>query len=895
MTVTGTKKNQLIPRNLPLIVAFLAPIVILLLIYIMREIFPFGDEMYLRSDMYHQYAPFLKLFQTILKSGGSLHYSFEVGLGTNFMSTYAYYLASPLNWIVAILPSDHIPEIMSAYIFLKSGLMSLTFAWYLRRRFGKNTMLLAAFGTFYAMSGYMAAYSWNIMWLDCLVLLPLMLSGLERLVKEKKVVLYTVTFALSVISNYYIAIMLCIFSFLYVLYLIIAEGVPVHKNTGLLNDKTESVYDPDSEPAFASDYTDLHESSAGSGNADKNDLYDGDHNTSDRAVDAKSRFKEGIKSFGRYFLYTFLGGMMGAVIFLPALLTLFGTASAGSAFPNKLTAYFNLLELFAHGTINAKVTMMNGYLPNIYAGMAVFALLPLFWLNRKISVRERAGKTALLAILLFSFSFNIPAFIWHGFHFPNSLPSRQSFIYVFLILAVSYEALLKIRELSSKAVIVSFGIAVAAVFALQVLYDSEDYPTSVAWIGAGFLLLYLIFILFYRSRKTALRLFGTALLVIVFLVEAAVNTESTGYGTTSRVSYTEDNNAITYVLNEIEDEDFYRTEKLQRRTKNDGSWSDYRSASVFSSASTAALSDFYKAFGLQYGTNSFSWYGNTPLTTALLDVRYQLSNQNESSAFREYVTDRGGVFLYRSRYCLPLGFMVNETTQAEANLTSGNPFEVQNDFLDAAKGVPPIFKIGQKQEGDVIDYSVREDGHLYFYVDKKIKNLTIREKGGEGKSTTFTNLECPMIVYAGEVSAGQHLEISFTDEKEEIIGITDAMLDEKALSDAINALSEEPMKVVRFTDTFLEGEVETLKSGTLFTSIPYDKGWDVFVDGEKTEVGDFYGAFIQIPLSAGTHRIEFRYHVPGLLTGAILSVLALAGFVLLQILKKRVSQKERFF
>ena len=62
-----------------------------------------------------------------------------------------------------------------------------------------------------------AAYSWNIMWLDCIFLLPLILYGLEQLVQEKKGLFYCVTLGLSILSNYYISIMICIFMVMYVI------------------------------------------------------------------------------------------------------------------------------------------------------------------------------------------------------------------------------------------------------------------------------------------------------------------------------------------------------------------------------------------------------------------------------------------------------------------------------------------------------------------------------------------------------------------------------------------------------------------------------------------------------------------------------------------------------
>ena len=115
-----TKKNNFISNNLVLILAFLAPIFILICLFIAREIFPFGDEMYLRSDMYHQYAPFMKLFQTALKEGRNLEYTFHMGLGSNMVSAYAYYLSSPLNWLVSLFPSNLIPEIMGSFIVLSA-------------------------------------------------------------------------------------------------------------------------------------------------------------------------------------------------------------------------------------------------------------------------------------------------------------------------------------------------------------------------------------------------------------------------------------------------------------------------------------------------------------------------------------------------------------------------------------------------------------------------------------------------------------------------------------------------------------------------------------------------------------------------------------------------------
>ena len=192
------------------LLAFIIPVAIMLFIFIIRGIYPFGDESFLHIDMYHQYFPFLVEFFHKLKEGDSLFYSWNTGLGSNFLALYVYYLASPFNWLVIFCPENLLIEFITYFIVIKIGLSSLTFTYYLNKHFNRKDFSILFFSIFYAMSGYYAAYNWNVMWLDCIVLAPLIILGLERLVKEGKYKLYCITLALAILSNYYISIMICI-------------------------------------------------------------------------------------------------------------------------------------------------------------------------------------------------------------------------------------------------------------------------------------------------------------------------------------------------------------------------------------------------------------------------------------------------------------------------------------------------------------------------------------------------------------------------------------------------------------------------------------------------------------------------------------------------------------
>ena len=218
MLRTGNRRGlRLLKPSDGLVAAFFVPVVAMIIIFAQRGIFPFGEECFLRTDMYHQYAPFFSEFQYKLTHGGSLLYSWDIGMGVNFSALYAYYLASPVNWLLILCPKKFIIEFMTILIVLKTGLSGLSLSWYLKKHFGVNNFGVGFFGIFYALSGYMAAYSWNIMWLDCIMLFPIILLGLEQLVKEKRGTLYCITLGLSILSNYYISIMICIFMVIYVI------------------------------------------------------------------------------------------------------------------------------------------------------------------------------------------------------------------------------------------------------------------------------------------------------------------------------------------------------------------------------------------------------------------------------------------------------------------------------------------------------------------------------------------------------------------------------------------------------------------------------------------------------------------------------------------------------
>lgn len=805
--------------------AFIIPIVVLVIIYIAREIYPFGDNCFLRSDMYHQYAPFLKEFYNKFIQGESLTYSWNIGMGINFVALYAYYLASPLNWLVGLISPKYLIEMMSIFIIFKTGLASLTFCHYLSKRFNSRHIIIAAFSVFYALSSYLAAFNWNLMWLDCIVLLPLIILGIERIVKENKCTLYCVSLAVCIISNYYIAIMICIFS---VLYFII------------------TVYSAD--------------------------------------IERTSKYYT--KRFFSFISYSLIAGGLSAFLLIPVYFALQLTASGDVTFPTTLTRYFSIFEMLSRGLMNVEPAIFSAHEPNIYSSVIVFLMFPLYLFNKNINHREKAGKVLLIIIFLISFNLNIPNYIWHGLHFPNSLPCRESFIFIFLLLSLSFEAFKDIRKYTSKQIYGSF----AGVVVLFLLFDhfivNEEYSFTIVYISLIFLTLYLLIIRCFRTMAYQNN-FIIYLLFIVVICEAAINTNETAIGTTSRVYYVSDNEDIEKVLTTVENEDnsFYRIEKLQRRTKNDAAWHDYKGVSIFSSTANAGVNTYLGALGFEKSMNAYAFYGHTPLTASLLSVKYVLSDiLLEDSTFMDYYTKSNNVYLYENKYTLPLGFMVKSDFEKKLNINNSNPFEVQNSFVQETTGYANMFtQISINNANSYARFSVPESSHIYAYVYSSTENVIVDindELGINLSSKTFNNVQHNYIIDLGEIEEGNSVSI-YPQNSEDAINVYAASFDEEIFKSAFNVLNSNPFNISEYSDTKIKGNITADADGLMYTSIPFDKGFSVFVDGKKVKTNAFKDAFISVPITKGSHEIEFKYSPQGLLEGSIISIISLVLFILI--------------
>lgn len=808
------------------IIAFVIPLIIMTALYIAREIYPFGNNCYLRSDMYHQYAPFFSELWNKLRHGESLTYSWDIGMGTNFTALYAYYLASPSNWFIVLFPQKYMIEIMNVIIILKLCLSSLTFTYYISKHFNTRKCTIALFGMFYALSGFVAAYSWNIMWLDCLVLLPLIILGLERLVNENRCFLYCITLGLCIYTNYYIAIMVCISVVLYFIVLMAA-----YKGT-----RRPVIY---------------------------------------------------VKKFLNFAIYSLLAGGLAACLLLPEFYAFTLSASNNIEFPKKLSLYFSILNIVTRHLINVPVHLGLDHYPNIYCSVAVLLLFPLYVMDKKVDLREKIGKSALVLIFLTAFNLNIPNFIWHGFHFPNSLPCRQSFIYVFFLLTMCYEALSHLKSMTTKQLGGALWIAIGILlFIEQVFTVDETYDFTIVYISGAFILVYALIMLIHLKHEFKV----PVIIFIAFslcIIECTINMDSTGIGTTSRSSYLLDYDAVKTVTQTVADDDssFYRMDKkFGSRSNNDGAWHNYHSISTFSSTSNGAMEKFFGELGFEHSFNAYKYNGATLVTESLFSVKYAISNRIlTESPLRSYYTGSDGEFIYKNNYTLPIGFMTyNDPYGWEADSANDAGIENQNSLIKNLTGISNVFTLTYENATDA-NFEVKpvKAGHLY---------MIVRNTSCDTVTATINSSE---YTYKDLKKGGTIIDLGYATPDDIIVISGDTSmnasvytLESSRFIEAFNILNNNSLNVSEFTNNKITGTVNASKDATLICSIPYDNGWSVYIDGKKAETNDIYGALISVNVPAGDHTVTLKYMPVNFILGCIITSLCIIILIGIYTFKK---------
>jgi uncharacterized membrane protein YfhO len=850
-------------RNYVILFAFFLPVLILEIGYIANGVFPFGNRDILMVDLYHQYAPFVSNLQDKLRSFSSPLYSWSGGLGTSYLPLYAYYLASPLNLITVLFPKDNLTEAVLVLTLLKVGLSGAYFSFYLKGVHGEKSLITVAFSMLYALSGYVLAFSWNIMWMDTIYLLPLIMLGLVKLIRDGNGLFYCIFLAMALLSNFYMAFFICFFTLLY--YPVCLFKYHSVKKLSLL-----------------------------------------------------------IKKTARFIGFSLLSAGLSAVLLLPTYFQLKFTSAADDIFPKTLNNYFDLFDYITRHFTAAAPIMREGA-PNLYSGIVVLILLPVYFLCRSIPLKEKLCNLAVLFVLILSFNMNMLNFIWHGFHYPNQIPHRFAFVYVFLVLSMSYEAFKKLDEFSGKQ-IGNICLWVLGVILISQKFDDLSIDFHTVYISAIFIILYAVALT--RDRCNNTRPLSKSLILVVAL-ELTTNTIITSIkigsieGYAIRDSYAS-GKEVTQIRNQIssiadEDKGFYRLEILPSKTTNDPALYNYPGLSIFSSTISEKPVKMLENLGYHSnGINSYIYEGSTVILDSLFGIKYLIYrdlNIEEKLYKQTVATDELKTFI--NPYALSLGIQgTNELKNF--NSAGSNPLETQNLLMENICGVKDILIPIDQKQGSHDNLSFSSDNTKYYSFNRisKDKDSTARiqfamEEAEQvylyykapsnmngsgfvtvnGKKVDF-NAKHSSIINLGFCEAGTSAELNINFDKSSAetgsFEIYSYSLNLTAFEQAISLIREKSMTIESFTDTRIRGLVESESDGLMVMSIPFDKGWHVKVDDQEVITMAVDDCLLSFELLKGSHKIELWYFPEKLFTGLMITLASALILILLFINKSGI-------
>lgn len=876
--------------------AFILPVIILIITYITMGMSPFGEKSVLTLDMDGQYVYFFEQLRDIYTGQASLFYTFERSLGGEFLGFFTYYLASPLSYLVVLFPASAITEAIMTMFLLKSGLAGLTFAIYLSHTRKRNPAGFTIFSVMYALCAYATMYQFNTMWMDALIWLPLIVLGIEGLIKHGKFKLFIISLALAICSNYYIGYMLCIFVAIYFF------AFYVSKSQDEINGLNET-----------------------------------------------NHF---VKSLVRIAVASLIALMISAAIVFSAYysLSLGKSGYQDNIFNGDLR--FDLLNLIAKMFLGGFDTVRLVGTPNIYAGLLPLILLPAFYISKKVSGREKVVFTVLCLVFVTSFSINAIDLAWHGFQAPIWFNYRYSFMFSFIILLMAYRGYESIDELNVSLIGKTVCVLTLILIIIQktVVLTRYEYlngswqPVEVkpgltmVWVSILFLALYLL-IFFLRKHLAQAT---TVLLVIVVFSEILVNTiinwdgELKDGGVAYRDNYRNyvDNlSEVTAELNKL-DTGFYRTEHTFNRKYNDNLVLDINGISEFTSTFNASTVDFLGRLGFHTSSPIVKYSSSNPITDSLLGIKYVIGSMNDdtngkfdgknsiNNSYKSVITKNGYV-VYENPYVLPIAYCVDKDMQQRLN---------ELDFFEGSKSFPSITKnlfdsilgydsgifsvcnyttnkgtlygieydvFGGKSFNSADDtrpayfyFTVQAttDGNIYMHLPSPHTTSAKLSINGDTYIENFFQNETKTVYDLGYFEKGEvvTVKLEFTwwrlylwDTKDYFVQIN-----EERFEEAIRTLRDGGLKIDEHSDTHITGTISSQKDNAVFTTIPFDKNWQVYVDGERVDTYEALNSLLCFDITEGEHTVEMKYvHTPFVL-GAVIGLFGIALLVALCLLDK---------
>ncbi len=913
--------------------AFFATFLAYVLIYKLSGFYPFDEKglTTLMSDQRDQYVAYMRTYQYALKHGESLVYSLSKVFGGDFQSLFTYYLASPFNLFVVFISSAEIPA-----FFFYTSIIKMSFAsanMYLLARYmtKKRRVGYLAFSFAYGLISYAFIYMFNFMFLDGLMILPLVTLGLKAIEKGEKLWIYPLSLGYALMTSWYIGAMICIYAVIFfVLRFAFMDG----------------------------------------------------------------GIRERLKYLMRFAIFSLLGGLLVSFTWLCAFLHFAGTKATltlpDSSFFNWAIFFEGLLE---NNYLSTKAISRNeGYMTMFVSVITLLFALTYFG-NKKYSWREKVGDGAFILVYFVVSLSSVLNALFHGGRVPTWFPGRYSFIIGFYLCYMALKEMGELEDtpIWSLAIPVSVSAILLPILCLvqknclegdkkETLYPLSVISLALFLTALTILLLYFLFLLLSRKKEFKWKKYvGFAIEIAIFSLTAIssirgatnvidVNKKENDYQ--SYQTYLSDDN-LSPVFEAVKERDssFYRMEANFNRNgsgneiNNNPSFYSYNGLSHFSSTEKSNIGSYMRRIG--FHNNGF-WEaydsGSTEAMNSFLGIKYLIDDGEDSADKANFIYNESEENLYKkmemkntangieysyyeNKSSLPLGFVVDSSSStyvSQGERREGHEeiywydhFEYQNEMYKRMNA-SILDEDGKKKDifhkiestvtlnDEVMEAESDEFGRKTYVLTMGARitfkfvipseangnTLYIHEQSENGNLNYILDgslLGMRNYWHAGihsfnaDVGTSHAFTIAYTGLVPRTIKLNPEIYyeDLSVLQEYLTAIRSGGANDLRQTNgvssTTFEGEFELKGEDKEFLfTLPYESNFSLYIDGKKRDTMTRFDIFVAASLdglSEGKHTVKLVYNDKGLTAGIVVSVISLAGFIPLVIFYGKIEAK----
>lgn len=852
--------------------------ILVILVYtlylIIAKVTPFGKNTMLKSDAYSQYSYFLAYYHDALLKGKGIFQSWELGLGNNFYTTFAYYLCSPFNLLVIFFNKNQIYEFIEIVTLLKLITIFNAMMIYLNKVFQYKKRGSIIFALIYTFSSYTICYLFHIIWLDALYMLPITLLFVEKFIKNEKIYPVTICIGLCLIFQYYVGFSVTLFTVCYYIARILMSS----------------------------------------------ELKNG-------------KWKMEIKKFIKFIIGIILGVGISMVVFLPSFMQSKGLMNKKIDWVNiekdKIPYIFNVIFNNYEYMLTQKVCLL-------FASTLILVLIPLYYCNSAITKREKIVSSLLLILLLLPIISPIINKIWHGMTNPNCFYYRYSFCIMFTLVTLAFRTFInqkgnKFRQMYLSLVIFMCLTIIEIILKSKGKLDYEGFTItykSIVISAVIFIIMWFSYAFIAFSKKEINKLVSSVIMYGIIIIDICISIYS--YQNSNQDNYRTLNEVKNYdrigkKISSLVGKDIAQNRILFNPDKYSTDMNmkyGYSTIDYFTSARNKQIIRNMYSLGYSSQRDTALWltaYSGSSFNYSMAGIKYYISknklNEDELYGY-EFLEKFDDYYIYENKLSLPMVYYLkenislNEIDSAE-NKQEKNPFEIQNEILnnindtDSEKFYYSIDKL--KNSKNVvnddkyyyINYCVQsyKNINLYLFSHNKL-NLIIDGKTkfdeysgywstdvgikpilhlNNGESKTFT-IQLPKDIYEKHLDE-LYIYACDNEQVEKVI----KKAQELNLQNNINVKKNE-----------IQTHFNSYDDGYVCFEISYDSGWRAIVNGKKAETIKINGAFLGVKVGNGENNIKLYFIPRYFRSGLMLTLFSIASVVFILIYDERKNKYSSF-